>query len=125
MTKTIVINGDRVSGDGSTTEFRDAIDLMCEAVYQNVLAHGFYDDPPRPLERVALIHEELGELSSAIRKPGPSEHIPDFSREEEEAADDMIRIMDMARYWNIRLADAILAKHEFNKSRPYKHGKTC
>jgi hypothetical protein len=33
MTKTIVIDGK--SGDGSTTEFRDAIDLMCEAVYQN------------------------------------------------------------------------------------------
>ena len=42
---------------------------------------------------------------------------------EAELADAIIRIMDFAQEYDLNLADAILAKHEYNKSRPYKHGK--
>ena len=40
-----------------------------------------------------------------------------------ELADVVIRCFDMADYYGIDLEEAILEKHEFNKTRPYKHGK--
>ena len=35
----------------------------------------------------------------------------------------MIRCFDMADYYGIDMEAAILEKHEFNKTRPYLHGK--
>lgn len=82
-------------------------------------------------EKIALMHSELSEMLEAVRKSpslfctGPSEHIPDFTAEEEELADLFIRGLDYAGYHNLRLAQAIVAKMVFNLQRPYKHGKTC
>ena len=39
-----------------------------------------------------------------------------------ELADVVIRIMDMCEHYGIDLASAILEKHEFNKTRAYRHG---
>lgn len=74
-------------------------------------------------EKIALMHSELSEALEADRKSLPSEHIPDFSGIEEELADCVIRILDFAGHHELRLAEAITAKLEFNLSRPFKHGK--
>jgi hypothetical protein len=58
-----------------------------------------------------------------VRKPGPDQHCPDFTSEEIEAADALIRLFDYAQEWGLRLAEAVTAKMEYNASRPYKHGK--
>lgn len=42
---------------------------------------------------------------------------------EDELADIMIRVMDLARYKKIDLESHILAKMRYNKTRQYKHGK--
>jgi len=39
-----------------------------------------------------------------------------------ELADIVIRVMDYCEWAGINLEAAILEKHEYNKSRPYKHG---
>ncbi len=70
------------------------------------------------------MHSELSECLEAIRHGNPpSEHIPDYFGAEEELADLVIRVMDMAcgRGWDV--GNAIIAKMEFNGGRPYKHGK--
>jgi len=75
-------------------------------------------------EMIALFHEELSEVLNAIKHDNPPDkHVPAFTSVEIEFADLLIRIMDtcFARKWH--LANAIIAKHKFNKSRPYKHGK--
>lgn len=75
-------------------------------------------------EAIALMHSELSEALEADRKNiKESEHIPNFSGLEEEFADVIIRIMDFAEANELRIPEAILAKCEFNRSRPYKHGK--
>lgn len=57
-------------------------------------------------------HEELG-----ITKP---EGIPS------ELADVVIRIMDICGFYGIDLEKIMEIKHEYNKTRPYKHGnKLC
>lgn len=97
---------------------------MSGSIHDNAAVHGWWDEPREDGTLIALIMSEAAEALEALRKGnGPDEHCPQFSGAEVELADVVIRIMDMAeaRGWNV--AGAIVAKHEFNKTRPYKHGK--
>ena len=98
--------------------------LMSKYVHANARAHGWWEEQREDGTLIALIMSEAAEALEALRKGNkPDEHCPQFSGAEVELADVVIRIMDMAeaRGWNV--AGAIVAKHEFNKTRPYKHGK--
>ena len=104
--------------------FPDYFQLMSKYVHANAVEHGWWEEPREDGTLIALIMSEAAEALEALRKAnGPDEHCPQFSGAEVELADVIIRIMDMAeaRGWNV--AGAIVAKHEFNKGRPYKHGK--
>ena len=95
-----------------------------KVIHQNAVAHGWWEEPREDGTLIALIMSEAAEALEALRKGNkPDEHCPQFSGAEVELADVVIRIMDMAeaRGWDV--AGAIVAKHEFNKGRPYKHGK--
>jgi NTP pyrophosphatase (non-canonical NTP hydrolase) len=95
----------------------------CNEIARN---HGFW--PPEGRndgELIALIHSEASELLEACRKnkDAVSPHIPAYLLTEEECADIIIRVLDMAfaRNWNV--AEAIMAKIDFNRGREFKHGK--
>ena len=61
---------------------------------------------------------ELGETLEAVRKNlGPDAHCPEFTSEECEVADAIIRLMNYATDRKLRLAEAIVAKNEFNRNR--------
>lgn len=105
-------------------KFADFFGHVSKAVHANAVAHGWWEEQREDGTLIALIMSEAAEALEALRKGNkPDEHCPQFSGAEVELADVVIRIMDMAeaRGWNV--AGAIVAKNEFNKTRPYKHGK--
>lgn len=69
--------------------------------------------------KLMLIVTELGELLEGVRKtPGaPDSHIPEFTNEEVELADAVIRAMNYATDRHLRLAEALVAKNEYNRTR--------
>lgn len=124
--------------------FECAIREACANAYSNSSKHGFWDDFGRTrellinhgqpgdaakyeldtkLSKIALIHSELGEMTEGVRKPHPDEDCPEFTSEEIELADALIRAFDYAGAFGLRLGEAVLAKMDYNESRPYMHGK--
>jgi NTP pyrophosphatase (non-canonical NTP hydrolase) len=109
--------------NGAAVELILAVGRFQDIVYQNAKSKGWHDKPNDPVVSLALIHCEASEAVEAIRHGNPpSEHIPRFSGVEEELADIVIRCMDLSQEKGYRLGEAIVAKHEFNRTRPIKHG---
>lgn len=105
-------------------EFVRYFRLKAGMVHNNAVKHGFLAEPINDESELSLIISEVYEAQEALSNGNPeSPNIPGFSCGEEELADMMMRGMSYAKGKGWNVAGAIVAKHEFNKSRPYKHGK--
>lgn len=85
----------------------------CQAANINTVNHGFGENPIPT--RLMLIVTEVAEAMEDYRK-GHMNHFP------EELADVAIRLFDLAGHLGIDLETAIERKHEYNLTRPFKHG---
>ena len=122
------------------------INKLAEEVHRNAKNKGFHDNPPSIGESIALIHSEVSEALEADRVDKHCQikgevvvhlaiHAPTneyFKREfkghikdtfEDELADIMIRVMDLAASKGIDLDAHIKAKMRYNSLREHMHGK--
>ena len=90
-----------------------------QAIHENAVRHGWWDNP-RPIpETLCLIHSEVSEALEAYRNN-------DRENFAEELADIVIRVLDAAEGYGIDLESEISKKYEINKVRDYRHGgKLC
>lgn len=103
--------------------FSELWDWVASNVDRTNTLKGWKQRERRDPEFIALMHSELSECLEYLRHGNPhSDHVKEISGAEEELADVIIRMMDMAitRGWNI--PRALFLKMEYNKSRPYRHG---
>lgn len=104
-----------------------SINEWAKEVHQNAVDHGWWDSQRSAGELLMLVVSEVSEAFEEIRnghamtetyysEGGKMEGVPS------ELADVVIRVMDLCEYYGIDLESAIAEKHNFNKTRPYKHG---
>lgn len=108
------------------------INKLANEIYDTAVKKGFYDVLPRNLGEMILEAdrvdsytsvdiEDINNLTDDVYKKEFEKNIKDTF--EDELADAMIRIMDLAAYKNVNLEEHIKAKMRYNTFRGHKHGK--
>lgn len=97
-------------------------DPVIIAMRNSQQAHAFITRAMKA-QKLALVTTETSEQVEAVRKPDAPTGIEGFSNEEEELADQIIRLLDYGAQYGLRIGEAIVAKMAVNEGRPYKHGK--
>lgn len=116
---------------------------LAKEVHENAVAHGWWKKEPSFGDIISLCHSELSEALEEYRagkdeiyyrctRNGNIAHVCDgvcppcnYGQPEGiaiELADCILRILDYCGHAGIDIDEAIALKHEYNKTRPYKHG---
>lgn len=95
---------------------------LSKEAYMQANTNGFWDmsipeDVQKVLIKLLLINGEVSEATEVLRK--------DLGRDRlhEELADVMIRLLDLMAYVQMDTDAVIQKKMEYNKTRPYRHGR--
>ena len=86
------------------------VNEFAKEVHENAVAHGWWETARSFPEVAALIHSE--EKTGTCKPEGVAV----------ELCDAIIRILDYLAYMGVDVEAVLMAKHEYNKGREYRHG---
>lgn len=118
------------------------INQLAQEIHNNAKNKGFFEKEKNIGEMLCLIHSEVSEALEADRKEkyctesigyatlnyGNDDFVIAYKDHvkgtfEEEIADIIIRVLDLAAFKKIDIETHVKAKMRFNSLREYKHGK--
>lgn len=98
---------------------------LTEKVHALAVRKGWWDGEPSIPEKLTAIHSETSEAFECYRNGEMSTSISPSGKPEGfgvELADAVIRILDLCGYLGIDLESEIELKHNYNTTRPHRHG---
>jgi len=116
------------------------INELAKEVHENAVEHGWWEEERSFGDIIALCHSELSEALEEYRKGFEPKAVYYSSKEKTflnikqtqacnkpegipiELADCIIRILDFCGHKVIDIENALKIKHEYNKTRPFRHG---
>lgn len=96
---------------------------LAKNIHEDNRKKGFWDTERSNAECIALMHSELSEALEADRKDLMDDKLTHRKGFDVELADAIIRILDTCGARGIDIQACIDEKLEYNRLRPYKHGK--
>ena len=105
------------------------INTFANEVHELAKTNGFHSGHDEDLyfeQMLGNLHDEISELHQAARlgilNSSCDKNIP-LTNMEEELADIVIRALDLMMHYKINPYEVLWKKHNYNKTRPFKHGK--
>lgn len=115
---------------GLREQAHTVFERMQEEVFRLNSSKGWFDEDRSVGDMVALLHSEVSEVLEAYRTfkfQDATERIPNADLDKPEGvgaemADCLIRLLDMAKRWDVDLAAEFTRKMAYNWTREYRHG---
>ncbi len=95
---------------------------LAQGCHQIAVEHGWWNGDREFGTLVALLHSEVSEMLELYRRSTVDTSVKDIKGMDEEMADVIIRLLDMAAFYEIDIDSAVGHKMGINMDRPYRHG---